>query len=47
VLGGSESAFAAEMLACEYPILHGCLILLIHRLRGNQTVHIGLTPLGG
>jgi hypothetical protein len=35
------------MLAREYPILHGVLSLLIHRLRGNQTVHIELTPLGG
>ena len=47
VLEGNKSAYAAEMLAREYPILHGVLSLLIHRLRGNRTVHIELTPLGG
>jgi len=34
------------MLAHEHPILHGVLILLIHRLRGNQPAHFGPTPLG-
>ena len=45
VLGGAESAYAAEMLARKYPVLHGVLIPLVHRLRGNKTMHIELTPL--
>ena len=44
VLGGAESKYAAEMLACKYPILHGVLIPRLHRLRGNRTMHIELTP---
>lgn len=47
VLEGGESAYAGEMLAHKYPILHGILTPLVHRLRGNQTVHIELKPLGG
>jgi uncharacterized protein len=43
VLGG-ESKYAAEMLARKYPILHGVLIPRLHRLRGNRTMHIELTP---
>jgi uncharacterized protein len=46
VLGGKESAHAAEMLAHKYPFLHGFLIPLVHRLRGNETIHVELTPLG-
>jgi len=45
VLGGSESEYAAEMLARKYPILHGVLIPRVHRLRGNRTMHLELTPL--
>jgi hypothetical protein len=44
VLGGAESKYAAEMLARKYPILHGVLIPRLHRLRGNRTIHIELTP---
>ena len=44
VLGGAESKYAAEMLARKYPILHGVLIPRLHRLRGNRTMHIELTP---
>jgi RNA polymerase sigma factor (sigma-70 family) len=44
VLGGAESKYAAEMLARKHPILHGVLILRLHRLRGNRTIHIELTP---
>ena len=47
VLGGDESEYAAEMLARKYPILHGVLIPRLHRLRGNRTMHIELTPLAG
>jgi uncharacterized protein len=46
VLGGAESAYAGRALARKYPILHGLLIPLIHRARGNETMHIELTPAG-
>jgi PPOX class probable F420-dependent enzyme len=45
VLDGDESEYAAELLARKYPILHGVLIPRLHRLRGNRTMHIELTPL--
>ena len=45
VLGGDESARAARLLACKHPILHGFLVPLVHRLRGDETVHVELTPL--
>ena len=44
VLDGAESKYAAKMLARKYPILHGVLIPRLHRLRGNRTMHIELTP---
>lgn len=47
VLEGGESAYAGETLARKYPVLHGVLIPLFHRLRGNETVHVELTPVGG
>jgi PPOX class probable F420-dependent enzyme len=47
VLDGGESEYAAQMLARKYPVLHGFLIPRLHRLRGNRTMHIELTPLAG
>src|SRR5262245_63461834 len=44
VLSGDESAHAGRALASKHPILHGVLVPLIHRLRGNRTVHIEVTP---
>jgi len=44
VLNGAESARAGHALARKHPILHGVLVPLIHRLRGNRTVHIEVTP---
>ena len=43
ILAGEESAHAGRLLAGKYPILHGLLVPLIHRLRGNTTTHIELT----
>jgi uncharacterized protein len=43
VLEGEESARAGRMLARKYPVLHGLLIPLVHRLRGNETIHIELS----
>ena len=45
VLEGEESAHAGRMLARKYPVLHGFLIPLFHRLRGNETIHIELRPI--
>lgn len=44
VLSGAESVHAGQALARKYPFLHGFLIPLGHRLRGNKTIHIKLTP---
>lgn len=44
ILGGEESARAGRRLAAKYPALHGVLIPLVHRLRGNVTVHLELQP---
>jgi len=47
VLEDEEAAYAGRLLGRKHPILHGFLVLLIHRLRGNETMHIELTPVGG
>jgi uncharacterized protein len=44
VLGNDESAHAGRVIARKHPILHGILVPLIHRLRGNKTMHIEVTP---
>jgi uncharacterized protein len=44
VLEGEESAHAGRLLAHKYPALHGLLVPLVHRLRGNKTMHVELTP---
>ncbi len=43
VLAGDESAYASRLLARKYPISHGLLVPMVHRLRGNTTMHIELT----
>lgn len=43
ILEGMESAQAARALARKYPNMHGWIVPLIHRLRGNKTVHFELT----
>ncbi|MGH9856091.1 MAG: PPOX class F420-dependent oxidoreductase, partial [Blastocatellia bacterium] len=37
VLSGDESVYAGRLLARKYPILHGLLVPLVHRLRRNTT----------
>jgi len=44
ILSNEASAHAAHALAHKYPILHGILIPLFHRMRGYTTIHIELTP---
>lgn len=45
VLEGEEADYAARVIARKYPIVHGFLIPLAHRLRGNRTMHIELVPI--
>ena len=47
VLKDDESARAARLLARKHPVLHGLFVPAVHRLRGNETVHVELTPLDG
>jgi len=46
VLEGEGSARAGRLLAHKYPAMHGLLVPLVHRLRGNKTMHVELTPAG-
>ena len=43
MLSGEESAHAAKLLSRKHPFLHGFLVPLVHRLRGNTTVHVEVT----
>lgn len=43
-LEGEESARAGRKLARKYPLMHGIMVPLVHRLRGNRTVHVELRP---
>ena len=45
LLEGDESAYAGRAIARKHRILHGFLVPLVHRLRGNETVHIELKPI--
>ena len=47
LLSGEESATAGRLLTRKHPVLHGIVVPLLHRLRGNRTVHFALTPLDG
>lgn len=44
ILAGDEAAHAADAITRKYPLLHGFVIPMVHRLRGNTTVHIELMP---
>ena len=44
ILEGEEAAHARRLLARKYPVSHGILVPLVHRLRGNKTMHIELRP---
>ena len=44
VLEGEGSARAGKLLASKYPALHSLLVPLVHRLRGNKTMHVELSP---
>jgi PPOX class probable F420-dependent enzyme len=42
LLSEAESALPRQLLARKHPILHGILVPLAHRLRGDRTVHLEL-----
>jgi PPOX class probable F420-dependent enzyme len=44
VLEGKESAHARRLLARKYPVLHGIVVPLTHRLLGYRTMHVELRP---
>lgn len=44
ILEGEEAAHASRLLARKYPVSHGILVPLVHRLRGNKTMHVELRP---
>jgi PPOX class probable F420-dependent enzyme len=43
ILEGAEATVAARALSRKYPVLHGVVIPLVHRLRRNRTMHVELT----
>jgi PPOX class probable F420-dependent enzyme len=44
ILEGGGAVHARGLLAREYPLMHGIMVPLVHRLRGYTTVHIELRP---
>jgi uncharacterized protein len=44
VLEGGASTNAGRLLARKYPAMHSLLVPLVHRLRGNKTMHVELIP---
>ena len=46
ILEGEESAHASRLLARKYPVSHGVLVPLVHRLLGYRTMHLELSPVG-
>jgi hypothetical protein len=45
--GTVTSAHASHLLASKYPVMHGIMVPLVHRLRGNTTMHIEVRPVEG
>jgi hypothetical protein len=45
LLGGDEAEKARRALARRFPVMHGVVVPLVHRLRGQKTLHYELTPL--
>ena len=45
--GRVRGGFQGRGLACKHRILHRFLVPLNYGLRGNETMHIELTPAGG
>ena len=47
MLSGRESEHAGRLLARKYPVIHGWIVPLVHRFRGNKPVHIEVTRRAG
>ena len=45
-LSGADAEHAQRQLASRFPLLHGVLVPLIHRLTGRHTVYYRLVPAG-
>lgn len=45
-LQGAEADHARRQLASSFPVLHGWLVPLVHRLAGRHTVYYRLMPAG-
>jgi uncharacterized protein len=45
-LSGAEADHARRQLASRFPLLHGRLVPLLHRLTGRHTVYYRLVPAG-
>ncbi|GGM49350.1 hypothetical protein GCM10012275_20290 [Longimycelium tulufanense] len=43
LLSGEESAAAGELIRRKYPLLHGVIVPLTHKLMRTQTLHYELT----
>jgi PPOX class probable F420-dependent enzyme len=46
ILDGTEAEHAAKAINRKHPLFQGILVRLAHRLRGYNTRHIELTPVG-
>lgn len=44
LLAGPDADRAAELLARRFPLLHGRVVPLVHRLRRHRTVHYRVLP---
>jgi PPOX class probable F420-dependent enzyme len=45
ILDSEEASAASRAIARKYPIMHGVVVPLFHRLRRNRSMHIELTPI--
>jgi PPOX class probable F420-dependent enzyme len=44
LLTGDEARHASELLSRKYPLIHGVLVPLFHRLKRQTTEHYRITP---
>lgn len=43
ILSGDEAAHASRAIDKKYPVMHGIVVPLVHRMCGNKTAHVELT----
>jgi uncharacterized protein len=44
ILSGDEAAHASREIVKKYPVLHGLIVPVVHRLRRTSTVHFEIIP---